>query len=72
MFNDWICFFSGHRYQLVQELSPQSRRVCCERCHKSFAMNDDVRAVVPWDSEFHRIYELRGVKIEYQKWELRT
>lgn len=32
-------------------------------------MNDDVGAVVPWDAEFHKLYEDQGIKIKYQHWE---
>ncbi len=45
-----VCLFFGHKYVLTQNLSKQSRRVACTRCRQMFAMNDDVRAVVPWDS----------------------
>jgi hypothetical protein len=71
MLNDWLCFFFGHKYRLAQELSPQSRRVCCKRCRKSFAMNDDTRILVDWDAEFHRMYERHGIEIKYQPWEYR-
>ena len=64
-----VCLFFGHKYVLTQNLSEQSRRVACIRCGQMFAMNDDVRAVVPWDSEFHRLYESQGVRIKYQHWE---
>jgi hypothetical protein len=71
MVHDFICFFVGHKYKLAQELSPQARRVCCTRCHKSFAMSDNVKTIVPWDSDFHKMYESHGVKIEYLPWEFR-
>lgn len=64
-----VCLFFGHKYVLTQNLSKQSRRVACTRCRQMFAMNDDVCAVVPWDSEFHRLYESQGVRIKYQHWE---
>lgn len=64
-----ICLFFGHRYVLTQELSKYSRRIACTRCNEMFAMNDDVRAVVPWDAEFHKLYEDQGIKIKYQHWE---
>lgn len=64
-----LCFFFGHKYKVVQELSPQSRRVCCTRCKNSFAMNDDTMTLVDWDASFHRMYESHGVKIEYKPWE---
>ena len=63
-----VCLFFRHKYVMTQNLSKQSRRVACTRCHQMFAMNDDVRAVVPWDSEFHRLYESQGVRIKYQHW----
>lgn len=69
MLNDWLCFFFGHKYRLAQELSPHSRRVGCTRCARSFAMNDDCKALVDWDASFHRLYESHGVSIEYQPWE---
>lgn len=64
-----ICLFFGHKYSLAQKLTDHSRRICCTRCRQSFAMNDDVRAVLPWDASFHRLYESQGVTIEYQPWE---
>ena len=64
-----VCLLFGHKYVLTQSLSQQSRRVACTRCRHMFAMNDDVRAVVPWDAGFHRLYESQGVQIKYQHWE---
>ena len=66
---DWICFFFGHKYKTVQELTSWSRRLCCTRCRKSFAMNDDCRAVLDWDADFHRLYERMGIPIVYKDWE---
>lgn len=63
------CLLFGHRYVLTQKLTEQSRRIACTRCRRMFAMNDDVRAVVEWDSTFHRLYETFGVKIKYRDWE---
>lgn len=64
-----MCLFFGHKYVLTQQLSKQSRRIACTRCHEMFAMNDDVRAVVPWDASFHELYEQQGVHIKYKHWE---
>lgn len=64
-----MCLFFGHKYVSTQQLSKQSRRVACTRCCEMFAMNDDVRAVVPWGSSFHELYEQRGVQIKYKHWE---
>jgi len=64
-----ICLFIGHRYVSTQEFSQQSRRICCDRCHQMFAMNDDSRLLVPWDADFHRMYEAHGKRVVYLKWE---
>jgi hypothetical protein len=65
MIIDFVCFFLGHKYVLAQELSKRTRRMYCDRCRKSFAMNDDTRTLLPWDSGFHRMYESHGVPIVY-------
>lgn len=67
--NDLLCFFFGHKYFVAQELKSYSRRMCCKRCSRSFAMNDDVRVLVPWDASFHKMYEEHGVKIKYLPFE---
>lgn len=63
---DFICFIFGHKYYIAQKLLSHSRRLCCHRCRKSFAMNDDVKALVPWSADFHKMYESHGVKIVYR------
>ena len=65
------CMTGHHAFEITQALSTQSCRIACRRCNRVFAMNDGVRLVVPWDSEFHRMYESNGVKIRYKDWEFR-
>ena len=65
MLADIKCVLMGHKYILAQRLAPQSRRITCSRCSKSFAMNDDAQSIVQWDASFHRMYERHGVKIVY-------
>ena len=64
-----ICFLFGHRYYTTQLLTEWSRRLSCHRCNQMFAMNDDSKALVPWDAEFHRLYESHGTKIIYNEQE---
>lgn len=64
-----LCFFGRHKYVATQEFTDYGRRIACRRCRRMFAMNDDVRCVVPWDAEFHQMYESHGVKIVYLDWE---
>jgi hypothetical protein len=57
------CFLFGHRYEVWQNFSRTSRRVVCGHCHGDWAMNDEVRAFVPWSGEFAAMYELFGHRI---------
>ena len=65
LINALICSAFGHKYKIAQELSSHTRRVFCPRCGKSFAMNDDTRSLIEWDSRFHKMYESFGTKIIY-------
>lgn len=56
-----LCFLLGHKYFLIRELTEQSRQIGCWRCKCKFGMNDDVRAVIPWDSELENMYKTIGV-----------
>jgi len=51
-----ICALTRHRYAVERQLSDTSRKIGCTRCGRSWAMNDDVRTLVPWDSDFDRLY----------------
>lgn len=44
---------------LVRWLSASSKLIKCDSCGKMFAMNDDVRQILPWDEEFEKFYEMR-------------
>ena len=60
-----LCLILGHKLFIAQTLSPSTRRICCKRCNKSYAMHDETRTCVRWDSQFHEMYERHGVKVEY-------
>lgn len=65
-----FCFLLGtHKYEVAQELAVGNRRLCCTRCGRSFAMNDDLRSLIDWDDDFHRLCEAYGIKLEYKPWE---
>jgi len=61
--------FVGHKYAVTQQLTPVARRLCCDRCWRMFAMNDEVRCVVHWNSAFHAMYESFGIEVIYQEHE---
>jgi hypothetical protein len=63
------CLFFGHKYVTTQKLSPTSRRIACTRCRRMFGMNDEVRAVIDWSGELHKMYERFGHEIKYLPWE---
>lgn len=65
------CLAGNHRYTETQKLSSESRRVACPDCGKVWAMNDDTRSLLPWDADFHRMYERHGIAIQYLDWEFR-
>ena len=52
-----ICALTRHRYVLEKKLSRHSRKIGCTRCGQQWAMNDDVRCIVPWDDDFERLYQ---------------
>lgn len=64
------CLFFGHKYVVTQKLTPSSRRLACTRCHRMFAMNDEVRVLVDWSADFHELYErVLETPITYLSWE---
>ena len=57
----WICWVLGHRFYRVKELTSWSRKIGCRRCGRCFGMNDDVRAIIPWDDELEAMYKTIGI-----------
>jgi hypothetical protein len=58
-----LCWFLGHRSYVVQEFTEHSRRIACERCKGDWAMNDSLRAVVPWCRELESLYQSMGIRL---------
>lgn len=58
-----LCLILKHRFRVVQEFGRESRRIKCERCGGDWAMNDYVRAFVPWDGNFEQLYRDFGYEI---------
>lgn len=54
------CKLGYHKYYTLIELSKWSRKLGCHNCNKCFAMNNDVRSVLPWDGEFETLYKMIG------------
>lgn len=53
-----ICAVIGHKYFVSQRFGRSERKVGCSRCNRAWAMHDDVRAFLPWDSDFDELYGL--------------
>jgi hypothetical protein len=53
-----LCALFRHRYIVEKRLSESCRKIGCTRCNKKWAMNDEVRAFLPWDSDFENLYKV--------------
>lgn len=60
IFRKIVCRVRGHKYRVVQEFSPWSRRVQCPFCGGDWGMNDNARAMVDWSLELAAFYEEFG------------
>lgn len=57
------CFFGKHSFYIIEKMSINTDKIGCCNCGKQFAMNHDVKAIVPWDSDFDHAYAiLRGIE----------
>jgi hypothetical protein len=52
------CAIGKHAYYEIKKYSISTRKVGCRHCEKTWAMNDDIRAFVPWGKEFDDMYDL--------------
>lgn len=51
-----VCALTRHDYVIEKRFTRYSRKIGCTRCGKQWAMNDDVRCILPWDAEFEAFY----------------
>lgn len=54
------CKLAGHQYTVAREFG-SARKVTCSRCRAAWAMHDDSRSFLPWDSEFEAMYAPGGM-----------
>ena len=52
-----ICSVFFHKLVIIKNFKKHSRCLYCKRCERYFAMNDEMRVFLPWDSEFTDFYE---------------
>ncbi len=53
----WI--WPSHKLYVAEQLSEASQRLRCCKCGRQYAINHDVRAVLAWDADFERFYQMR-------------
>jgi hypothetical protein len=69
MMHKLVCLALRHRFRVVQEFSPQCRRIKCERCGGDWGMSDahyglGIKAMlVEWDPDFERFFRDCGYEI---------
>lgn len=51
------CFPNRHRFIIYKKLSESSDKLYCNKCKRYFAINYDVRVILPWDISFYKFYE---------------
>ena len=51
------CRLGYHDFTVVRQLSKQASKLVCGRCNKKWAMNYDMRIMIPWDSEVEQFYD---------------
>lgn len=54
-------FFGVHRYFVLKELSPETRKLGCRFCSKKWIMNDRVQLVGDWDYHCEKRHEQPGI-----------
>lgn len=53
-----ICMIFGHKYTLLRYITSWCREIKCNRCKKEFAMNDELRYVLPLDNDLKELNNL--------------
>ena len=59
-----ICKLMNHSLEVVKTFDYTSRCCHCKRCGQYFAMNDNVKAFLPWDGEFSALYKWSPYKYD--------
>ena len=57
-----ICLLRGHDYFKVKKLNEYSLLVGCHRCGHFYGMNNNVRAILPFDKDMEEMYRICGIK----------
>jgi hypothetical protein len=52
-----LCKIIGHKYKLLLRINRDIRELECSRCKKHFAMNDELKVVLPLDQELKELHK---------------
>jgi hypothetical protein len=52
-----ICTLLGHKYKLLRRITGTVRECVCERCGQEFGISDEVRSVIPLDSDLREQHD---------------
>lgn len=55
-----FCALFGHKYFVDQIFNRHSRKVGCARCNGRWAMNDQTRSFLEWDSDLEELHQFLG------------
>jgi uncharacterized protein YbaR (Trm112 family) len=50
------CWLFGHKYRVQIWFDRNNQKLECPRCKKEFAINHDVRTLLPWDYELESLH----------------
>ena len=51
-----ICYFLGHNYRISRRINPTITELFCHRCKEQFAINTDVKTILPLDMELFNLH----------------
>lgn len=57
LLNKIRCFIFGHNFYVHRKINATNRRVKCNICKSDWAMNDDTKTLLKWDSDFEELYK---------------
>lgn len=62
LINKFKCWNGNHDLAIVRRLTEASYIVHCRHCNGNFGMNDEVKSVLSFDKDMHRLYKSIGIK----------
>lgn len=56
-----LCRIFKHNFKVIQTFKHvHVQRLRCQRCKKDFAINHNIKAMLPWDEELEELYRALG------------